>query len=96
MKYHHTVQLAIAINARVTDDTGAPVAAVIAPVAIVGLWLPSLLYVWLFWRLPAAGVRTADSARRRWGWLVDWAGWREDWRAVGRMVVRLDWEQIAI
>ena len=90
MKYHHTVQLAIAINARVTDDTGTTVAAFIAPVAIIGLWLPALIWRWC----DAALWRVIEAVAYWHQTLTDWQGWREDVRAVGRMVRRLDWREI--
>jgi hypothetical protein len=65
----HTVQIALALNARVVSDGGAPVANLVGPVVYLWIWLPAFLYTW-FRKPPAIRGRV-----RRW-WQRELAAWR--------------------
>jgi hypothetical protein len=87
MKLQHTVQIALALNARVIDDHGAPVAAYVGRVVYLWLWLPT----WL-WRASTGPARHSRrwprSYRRTWRWVPAQA-YFEAWLVwcVGRLLV---------
>ena len=77
----HSIKIALALNARLDDDAGKPLALWIMPVWIIALWLPAL------------AVRLADALRASaadWAWhcratamvFAYWLGLVPRWRAV--------------
>lgn len=91
MKFKHTVHLAIAINARIVDNAGAPVSDFAAPVQYLWFWLPG--WLWRFWILdcrfwilgslgksPAKGRPIQNPKSKIQNYL---AGWRDDLALIG-------------
>lgn len=88
MRFTHTVQFALGLNIRVIDDAGRPIAAFIAPVLILGLWLPGLLFRFLdrgLWR--ALDLQSKIRSH----WLFDLAGWRRDLPLIWRAASSCNW-----
>lgn len=79
MIFQHTIQTAAALNARILDDSGQPVRALIMPVVVLSFWLPSWLYV--------AAAALARAAGPRLAWWLDGPAWLEAgrlcWEAMG-------------
>lgn len=94
MRFKHTVYLAIAVNARIVDNAGAPVSDFAAPVQYLWFWLPAWIWALIasYWGRrelrPSWERLTAQPQASRlspipWAWLFDLAGWRNDLRLAG-------------